>query len=65
MTLTRHQNTVGLNNYKSSGKKLVKSNKKKILLWEIAFLVVFPVQKDDFWPFLKWQKVEFSQKNYS
>ena len=32
---------------------------------EIEFLVVlniFPVQKNDFWPFLKLQKMEFDQK---
>ena len=26
---------------------------------EIAFLVVFPISKIDFWPFLKMQKMEF------
>ena len=35
---------------------------------EIAFLAVFklfPSLKIDFWPFLKLQKTEFGQKNYS
>ena len=35
---------------------------------QIAFLAVlniFPVQKIDFWPFLKLQKMEFGQKKFS
>ena len=44
-------------------KTLVKSNKSTFLR-EIAFLAVlnfFPVQKIDFWPILKMQKMEFGQ----
>ena len=43
----------------------MKSNKSKKIFREIAFLAVlnfFPVQKIDFWPFLKMQKMEFGQK---
>ena len=43
----------------------MKSNKAKIIFREIAFLAVFPVQKIDFYPFLKLQKMEFGQKNDS
>ena len=49
-------------------KKLVKSNKlKKMFFCEIAFLSVlkhFPSSKNDFWPYLKLQKVKFGQKNF-
>ena len=46
-------------------KKLVKSNK-SFFPRKISFLAVlnfFPVQKIDFWPFLKWQKNGFLLKN--
>ena len=52
---------------KVQAKKLVKSNKSKIFFREIAFLAViniFPSSKIDFWPFLKFQKMEFGQKNF-
>ena len=46
-------------------------NIKNLWIWhflcEIAFLAVknfFPVQKIDFWPFFKLQKMEFGQKNF-
>ena len=44
---------------KVQAKKLVKLNKSFFFFHEIAFLAVlkfFPVQKIDFWPFLKSQK---------
>ena len=37
----------------------------KNFLREIAFLAVFPNSKIDFWPFLKLQKMEFGQNNFS
>ena len=48
-----------------SKQKLVKSNKSKIFLREIAFLAVlklFPSSKIDNWPFLKLQKMDFGEK---
>ena len=47
-------------------KKLVKSNKsKKFFFVKLHFFgsfKLFPSSKIDFWPILKWQKMEFSQK---
>ena len=51
---------------KVHAKKLAKSNKSKKFR-ELAFLAVlnfFPVQKIDIWPFLKFKKMEFGQKNF-
>ena len=48
---------------KVQAKKLVKSNKS--FFCEIVFFGSFPNSKIDFWPFLKLQKMEFGQKNYS
>ena len=47
---------------KSQGKKLVKSN--KIFSWNYNFgsFKLFPSSKIDFWPFLKWQLMEFGWK---
>ena len=41
-------------------------NQKKIFSWNCIFgsLKLFPSSKIDFWPFLKSQKMEFSQKNF-
>ena len=42
-------------------------NIQKKLFHEIAFLAVlkhFASSKNDFWPYLKWQKMEFGQKNF-
>ena len=53
---------------KIEAKKLVKSNKpKNIFSWNCIFgsFKLFPNSKIDFWPFLKLQKMEFGQKNYS
>ena len=49
---------------KSRQKKLVKSNI-SIFFVKLPFLAVLnfsPVQKNDFWPFLKCKKMEFGQK---
>ena len=43
----------------------MKSNKSKNFFCEIAFLAVlniFPVKKNDFWPYLKLQRMEFRPK---
>ena len=51
---------------KSRQKKLMKSNK-LFFFHEIAFLAVLnflPNSKIAFWPFLKWQKIKFGQKNF-
>ena len=45
----------------------MKSNKSNFFFREIAFLAVlnfFLVEKIDFWPFLKWQKMDFGKKNF-
>ena len=51
-----------------SRKFFMKSNKFKIFFREIAILAVlnfFPSSKIDFWPILKWQKMEFGQNKIS
>ena len=47
---------------KVQAKKLMQLNKSNFFFREIAVLNFFPVQKSDFWPFLKLQKMEFGQK---
>ena len=49
---------------KSPGKKLVKSNKPKFEIAFLTFLNFFLIQKINFWPFLKQQKIEFGQKKF-
>ena len=46
----------------------MKSNELILFLGEIAFWAVlyfFPSLKIDFWPFLKWQKMEFGDEKIS
>ena len=60
-----------LHTYHSGPKNLKNTRENKYInkkYSEIAFLAVvnfFPTSKIDFWPFLKLQKMEFGQKNYS
>ena len=55
-------NTVGEENLKKSRPKKNSWNQiNQFFFREIAFLAVFPSSKIDFWPFLKWQKMEFGQ----
>ena len=52
---------------RSRQKKLVKSNKsisQKKFHGKYSVLSFFPVQKIDFWPFLKLQKMDFGQKKF-
>ena len=66
---TKNLSDVSVFKYIHSGpKKLVKLNKSKKKVREIAFLAVlnfFLAQKIDFWPFLKLQKMEFGQNIFS
>ena len=52
---------------KVQAKKLVNSNKSKNFYVKLHFgsFKLFSNSKIDFWPFLKLQKMEFGQKNYS
>ena len=53
---------------KVQAKKLVKLNKSKnFFSWNciLGSFKLFPSKKIDFWPFLKWQKMEFDQKDFS
>ena len=65
--LAYHVFTVGQKISKSPGKKLVESNQSKIFTWNCisGSFKLFPSSKIDFWPFLKLQKMEFGQNNFS